>query len=453
MLLAVSGGGDSMALLDALSILAPELRLRVGVATIDHGLRPEAKDEVAHVRGEADARKLAFHTTRIDCPPGPGVEARARALRYAALERLRAEHGYDYVATAHTASDQAETVLMRLGRGSALGGAAGVLERRERLLRPMLALTREQVRAYLKSRGVRWVEDPMNADPSHLRVRIRTRVLPEWERAAGPGVAERIARFAALAHEDEVLLRRLAEAALRRARIENDEAAWDAVALRALEAPIRRRAIAALLAGADLPVDAATVDRVDEAVRAGGSAPVPARAVVHAEGGVVRIDRPATPVPDPGQSGPDAPPLALYLDGETVRVDAAAVGVSWRSSPDKASGAFPVPAEVGAPLWVRFRRAGDRVRLPSGRTRKLQDVLVDARVPKEVRDRVPLVVDATGQVIWVVGVQRPARTDRRAAAGVTWLCAAPLDTGRAPEGAVRYKAEGHQSGAGGGHGK
>jgi len=116
-LVAVSGGVDSLALLVAAAGVAGG---RTGVGSVDHGLRPEAAAEVARVRELARSLALPFHTESLSLRPGPGAEARARAARYAALERMAREHGYAAIATAHTADDQAETLLMRLARGSAL---------------------------------------------------------------------------------------------------------------------------------------------------------------------------------------------------------------------------------------------------------------------------------------------------------------------------------------------
>ncbi|HZW90876.1 MAG TPA: tRNA lysidine(34) synthetase TilS, partial [Myxococcaceae bacterium] len=122
-LVAVSGGVDSLALLVSAAEVAAD---RTGVASLDHGLRPESTAEVERVRALARSLGLPFHTEALGLAPGAGAEARARTARYAALERIARLNGYSAIATAHTADDQAETLLMRLARGSALRGAAAI---------------------------------------------------------------------------------------------------------------------------------------------------------------------------------------------------------------------------------------------------------------------------------------------------------------------------------------
>src|SRR5919106_937223 len=151
-LLAVSGGGDSMALLDATALLAPELRLRCEVASVDHGLRAEAAAEVALVEREARARRLPFHPIRVHVAGGAGIEARARLARYDALRRTRNAARLDLLATAHTATDQAETVLMRLARGASLSGAAGIRAARGPGIPPLVPSPRGGGPRYLPAR-------------------------------------------------------------------------------------------------------------------------------------------------------------------------------------------------------------------------------------------------------------------------------------------------------------
>src|SRR5678815_5519529 len=143
-LVAVSGGVDSLALLLTAARMAGG---RTGVASLDHRLRPEAPAEVERVRELVRSLGLPFHTERLQLQPGPGVEARARTARYAALDRIARDHGYSAIATAHTADDQAETLLMRLARGSALRGAAAIRAEAPRLVRPLLTIRRSQTEA------------------------------------------------------------------------------------------------------------------------------------------------------------------------------------------------------------------------------------------------------------------------------------------------------------------
>ena len=390
-LLAVSGGADSLALMTAAAAVAPA---RVGVASIDHGLRPSSEAEVESVRGLATKLGLPFHTACLGLPSGPGMEARARKGRYAALEALRLSFSYAWVATAHTRDDQAETLLMRLSRGAALRGAGAIRARSGQVLRPLLRVGRDEVRAYVRGLGLSPVEDASNVDPALFRARVRSGVLPALVAAAGPAAIKNLATFAACAAEDEALLAEQASRALERARVEGG---LDAVAMRSLLGPLRRRALVAWLAEAGVPASAELLSKVETALRRGGRYGLPGRRLLRSEGGLLRIARP--------QAVPEAVTLQwdawVPFGGFRLRLDSAL---------EPGPAALALSQEVG-PFRVRGRRAGERVQAADGRRRSVQDVLVDARIPAEQRAAWPLLVEASDRVIWVAGLWPSPRTD------------------------------------------
>ncbi|MBZ4423078.1 tRNA lysidine(34) synthetase TilS [Myxococcus sp. RHSTA-1-4] len=399
-LLAVSGGADSTALLVGTAHVAPRLKLRVEVATLDHGLRPESRAEVQAVVRLAAGLGLPCHVRELHLRPGAGVEARAREARYAALETLRHERGLMAVATAHTASDQAETLLMRLARGTALRGAGGIQAARPGLIRPLLERTRAEVESFLEEEGVGYSTDPMNADPALFRTRIRRDVLPALSRAAGYAVEERLAAFARLAAEDDALLAGLAEEAWRRLRLE--DGSLEAVGVRALEPPLRRRVLVRLLGEAGVPADDAMLARVLRAVERGGVASLGRKLQLRAASGRVRCV----------QLEPARSPV-LRLDGPGTR--GLLEGTGWSFAVESGPPPMGVHGLVLAegtrwPLTVRTRQPGDRLRTAAGQ-RKLQDVLVDLRVPAEARAAWPVVADAGGQVLWLPGLWSPPPPD------------------------------------------
>lgn len=290
-ILAASGGGDSIALVVASARLAGRLGLELTVASLDHGLRPESAAEVEAVGALAQSLGLPFVSRRLGLEPGAGLEERARAARYAALEELRQERGAAFVATAHTASDQAETLLMRLGRGSALKGAAGILERTGHLLRPLLFATRAEVRAWLAAEGRTWMEDPMNDDAAFLRVKVRQALLPAFEAAFGARVPLRLARFAALAQEDDALLSRLADEGWSQVRLSDGN--LSAAVLTNAPRPLARRWLVRYLSERGVPPDFELVNDALHAVAQGRSQTLPKELVLTTRAGVVR----ATPAP------------------------------------------------------------------------------------------------------------------------------------------------------------
>lgn len=193
--LAVSGGSDSTALLDVMARLAGDYRLELHAHGVDHGLRAAAADELAQVEAQARALAVPFSSTRLTLDAGSNLQARARRARYLALEAVRQRLEARFIATAHHQRDRAETVLLRLLRGAPAAGL-GVLPVHEgSRLRPLIHAPKELILAYLSRHRLRYAEDPSNADPRFLRVRIREELLPLL-RSLAPGIEQTLAALA-----------------------------------------------------------------------------------------------------------------------------------------------------------------------------------------------------------------------------------------------------------------
>ena len=194
-IVACSGGRDSVALLVALDRLRTRLHVSFRVICIDHGLR-DVREEVAFVGRLCEERGLPFETVAVQVPRGTGsLQGAARDARLDALERVARETKAQWVALGHTATDQSETVLFRLARGSGLRGISGIRPRRGLWIRPLLEVTREDTEAYLRENRIEWMDDPSNGDEQFTRIRIRNRWLPEMERVF-PGAVQRLAESA-----------------------------------------------------------------------------------------------------------------------------------------------------------------------------------------------------------------------------------------------------------------
>ena len=229
---AVSGGADSLALL----VLAVEAGCRVTAVHVDHGLRPGSAGEADVVRHAAARYGAGFRAETVDVAPGPNLEARARAARYAVLPAG--------VLTGHTADDQAETVLLNLLRGAGLDGLAGMRQEGH----PILALRRHETEALCAAEGLTPVVDPTNDDPAHRRNRVRHELIPLMNDIAQRDVVPILARQAALLHDDADALQTTLDPT-------------DAGALADAPPALARRAIRRWLT-TDHPPDAATVERV-----------------------------------------------------------------------------------------------------------------------------------------------------------------------------------------------
>lgn len=237
---AVSGGADSLSLL----ALAAAAGCRVTAIHVDHGLRPESAGEADVVRLAAERFGAAFRAERVAVEPGPNLEARARAARFAVLP--------PDVLTGHTADDQAETVLLNLVRGAGIAGLAGMAPAGH----PLLGLRRHETRQLCRALGLEPIHDPTNDDPVHRRNRVRAELLPLLESIAERDVVPVLARQSAVLRAEAALLDALA----------GELDPTDARAMAAAPPALARRAVRGWLAGAPSheahPPDLATVERV-----------------------------------------------------------------------------------------------------------------------------------------------------------------------------------------------
>jgi tRNA(Ile)-lysidine synthase len=249
-LVACSGGADSLALAAATAVEAPAAGLRAGAVVVDHGLQPGSAEVAA--RTARSLRPLGLDpvdvVTVAVTPSGDGPEAAARAARYAALDAAADRHGAALVLLGHTRDDQAEQVLLGLTRGSGTRSLSGMPSARGRVARPLLAVTREQTRASCAAEGLTPWDDPMNEDPRFTRVRARS-ALADLERDLGPGVAAALARTASLLRDDADLLDRLADDAVTAL----GAGPWAVEALTGIPRALRTRVWRRLLVAAGAP--------------------------------------------------------------------------------------------------------------------------------------------------------------------------------------------------------
>jgi tRNA(Ile)-lysidine synthase len=215
----LSGGADSVALTDALAALRRRRGLRLVAAHLDHGLRPGAAEDAAFCAGLCRSLDVPLRSGRADvrgraAREKGGIEQAARRERFAFLRRVAAEEGAAAIAVAHTRDDQAETLLLRLLRGAGATGLAGMRPRAGDVVRPLLAVSRQEVLDYLRERGLEWREDPSNRDPAHRRNRVRHELLPYLEARFNPRVREALARTAALLADEAAHVRAEAESLL-----------------------------------------------------------------------------------------------------------------------------------------------------------------------------------------------------------------------------------------------
>jgi len=251
LLIAVSGGADSLALAAACEFEAKKLGVKIAAAVIDHSLQ-KGSDKVAAQTAKTLAA-LGFEEVvvkKITVGKAGGPEAAARTARYAALETLRQKTKSNFVVLGHTASDQAETVLLGLVRGSGSKSLSGMSEKTGFLLRPLLGVERATTEAFCKDSGIKYWSDPQNKDKKFLRVMIRKHVLPFLEKQLGGSVATSLVRTSDQLREDNTYLELQADKSFKKyAKVSGSGISFDAKAIEKLPAAILNRVIKKALDG------------------------------------------------------------------------------------------------------------------------------------------------------------------------------------------------------------
>ena len=408
-LAALSGGSDSLALLALLVDVAEDLRLTVHAAHFDHGARPGSADEARSARVAADRLGVTCTIGRADAPLSG--QTAYRDARFAFLDRVAADVGADRIALAHQLDDHVETVLLRLLRGTGLRGLAGIRERRGLYVRPLLGFTRDELKADLEDRGIRWASDPSNRDPRYARARVRHRLLPALRAVSPEGEPERtVATMAArAAHADRGLDTRTAREASPFVQLVRPATAGPAESAQIARFPLQdydpavlgrlirllARACGSRLrtGGTRLAVQFMRRGLSGHSVDPGGGLRLSReydRLLLSRPNGAVAPDgEVAIPAAEPGEG-------AAMLGGRTYRV-------RWGSTIGPSTWSLALePDRVRFPLRLRAPRPGDRIRTGVG-TRKLKKVLNEGRVPRSRRPQVPVLEDADGDIVWIVG--------------------------------------------------
>ncbi len=461
----VSGGPDSVALLDVLMRLRDSLGLALHAAHLDHGIRAASGDDGAFVADIARAWDVPCTVAAADVPTfaaeqGLSLEEVGRMARYGFFAALAQALGANVVATAHHADDQAETVLLRLLRGSGLAGLRGmrpsaplpsltgapvvtvvqtdevdlptvlraqVTQPSVRLVRPFLGIARDDIRAHVAAFDLPYRLDPTNADTNILRNRVRLELLPLLATYT-PAITAILARTAQTLADDHDVLQALTLAAWPSVARETPSGIeLELAALAAQPMALRRALVREALTrlGPLRDVSLAHVERclaLAEAGPAGSGADLPYGVRVTRGYTALHLGRSAPPLPDWPLLPPDSLPRLIAVPGVTPLPGCRwALRAEWAGPGEvahtRAKAATPcwaetVDASVAAGgLWLRTRRAGERFQPLglSGRSRSLHDFMSDAHIPPAARDRLPLVVTHS-HIVWVAGF----RLDHRA---------------------------------------
>ncbi len=421
-LIGVSGGADSVALLHILHELSRSMKLDLKVAHLNHGIRgKDALRDSLFVKQLAESLKLDVVQKKVNVrglarEKGISLEMAGREARYSFFDEAAAQVGADVVATAHTADDQAETVLLKLARGAGAGGLGGIryTVQIEELpvVRPLLDVTRREIVSYLRKRKIEWREDESNSDTAFLRNRIRREVLPVMESKLNPRLREALLRTSELLREEDAWLDSLARGIL--AECVPFDAEEQMLVPLLMEYPLgaRRRVLRMWLSSNGIGndgLDLGSVSRVEGLLQGRNGS-----MVTLCSGWCVRKRNDKLLLELGDEETPASYRVALQVPGETVLADAG-LRITATVEPGilrkKPAGAGRLPAKASISysrmgrrrVYVRSWLSGDRMK-PTGLkgSKKIQDIFVDEKVPRDQRGRVPL-FECAGEIIWVPG--------------------------------------------------
>lgn len=378
---AVSGGADSVAMLFALYLLREKLGITLEAAHFNHNLRGEEslRDEI-FVRELCARYEIPLHVASGEIRPGKkGLEAAARDARYAFLESLPGK-----IATAHTADDNAETILMHLVRGTGLKGLGGIAPQRGKLIRPMLGITRREVEDFLAEWHLPHVEDSTNETDAFLRNRLRHHVMPLLA-AENPRIAENLSQMALRLREDEACL----------SRQSGYETLPEVKTLRTLPSAVRSRMLERFLKenGVREPEDVhiAQAEALVFSESPSASAAFPGGVTLSRQYGHLTAN----------PTGEAFTPVTLTCPGSA---EAAGIRITCEPAGELAQSENLLTVCPSGKISIRPRQTGDKIRL-SGGSKSLKKLFIDRKIPAADRGQIPVVCDETGILgVYSIGV-------------------------------------------------
>ena len=452
-LCAVSGGADSLYLLHRLYCLRRTLPFTLLAAHYDHQLRgEESARDLEFVREFVSLccgrdRVLQADGTWTQLPPvelftgsgdvaaqaraaGRGIEETAREMRYAFLREAAQKAGAQYIATAHTANDNGETLLLHLARGTGLRGLCGIAPKSGDLIRPLLTTGRGEIEDYLRFRGLPWREDPSNREDVYARNRVRHQVLPQLE-ALYPGLLPRLTDTARRLREDEAYLTAQAEMALDRVQARPDGSlVLPAEDVAALPQPLAVRAARALLARMNGGGDRCTAVHLEaladlcRSQRPSACLSLPGGLSARREYRDLVLTR---EVPSPLS----AVPLSLPGWTRAGSWEITCTLERYRGQPQRPLD-FYLDRSALPSLTARPRRTGDRLTLPGRPGKTIKKWMIDLKIPRTDRDRLP-VLEGNGRVAGAAGLGPDAAFLPREGAEAWHIRAVPGEMGTGAE--------------------
>lgn len=416
-LAACSGGSDSLALVDMLQKISYELEFDLAVAHVDHMFRgEESAADAEYVKDFCHVRSLHCYNKAINVPEhlskfGGSPEDAARKLRYQYLREISEAWGNAKIATGHHRDDQAETVLLHLFRGSGVSGLSGMQAKTDDIIRPLLILTKQEIEAYCQESELIPRLDYTNLQPEYLRNRIRLQIIPYLERELGVSVREPICRTAQIIADQKDYFDTVIDDIWPILAYEADNVTHVSIEkLTKQHVAVKRLIFRRLIEKIKGNLTGITFNHVEKLIEMAECWPVGSKLDLP-EGWRAERGYEAVSISRKNDSKPGVQYNAvLAIPGETIipqlgiRILAAVCNTAPQTLPPTTA-VFDLSA-LHLPLYVRSRHLGDRF-APRGMLgeKKVKDFLIDKKVPRTIRDRVPIFCDSEGTILWLGGLR------------------------------------------------
>jgi tRNA(Ile)-lysidine synthase len=411
-LIACSAGQDSIALLDIMYHLTDEFGYSLGAAYIDHQQNSFSKSAGGLVKRKCSKRKIWFHHHILEGIEQNADEAFLREKRYQALLQIASDHGYSLIATGHTQSDQVETILMRIIRGTSVAGLAGIPAIRDKnIIRPLLECNRNEITNYLKFRQQRWLEDPTNENRKYVRNRIRLDILPTIKEHLNPAIDQALLRLCQAAERDNQFF----EQAVDSIEITHEDQSTVSVKLDELcriDDALKVRVVLKMLqellqSGSNIEQN--QMKRIIEAInnpkkRDSWKIDLSGNTTASIKYGKFQIGNKFGAFEGEHYKEVVGPGEVLLGEGNSsLVIDLIA---NWDYKQACKEHVYFDADKVEFPLIIRSLTAGDRIRIWKGKgSRKVSRILIDEKVPRHQRKRIPLVVK-DNRILWIAGIRR-----------------------------------------------
>ncbi|PIZ00483.1 tRNA lysidine(34) synthetase TilS [bacterium (Candidatus Howlettbacteria) CG_4_10_14_0_8_um_filter_40_9] len=393
----VSGGADSVTLLYSLIELSKTWKFKIVIAHLNHGLRKEAGSDERFVKSLAKKNNLPFYTRKVSLKRA-NVEEAGREARYEFFEEIWKQTGSKYIVTAHNLNDNAETVLLNLTRGAGLSGLSGMKIKENNLIRPLLNIKKDDVLVFAKRNKLKWREDPSNRLLEYSRNRIRRKVLPELTKI-NDSAKENIVRSASILREASVYLKNEAESYYQKNVTKNDGVLFLALdKIKKLDPYLQKGIIQIFLEKNDSwkHISQQNLEALLSITRKGGT-----KEICLSGGLIIRKEYDKLMIVIPHQKAVKQEKVFISPNEEIKFSEYIIISKYTKNAGKSTKDSVYVDVEKTGKLVVRSKKEGDRVSIGKDQTKKVQDIFVDAKIPRAKRDSYPVVENESGDIVWV----------------------------------------------------